>query len=147
MMKWRPFLVILLLALAGCGGGSEETQTVVSVPAAATAPSPPAMPPDVARVVRNLQASSSGVRRDAAKLACRSYSRDPHVLQVANRELLNGYTRNMTDRVHIDAMAWLCKTLAASGKKQYAETLRKVVAGTSNRKLIKYAKESLRQLE
>ncbi len=146
-MKLGILLVVLLFALVGCDKDSEGPKAEAPAVVEAETPSPPSVPPDVARVVRQLQSSDSGITRDAAKLACRSYARDPHVLQAANRVLLNGYQRHMTDRVHIDAMAWLCKTLAASGNKQYAATLRQVALGTSNRKLIKYAKQSLRQLE
>lgn len=53
-----------------------------------------------------------------------------------------GYAINTRDKLHVDAMAWLCKALSASGMQQYAKTLQEVAENTTNKKLQKHALKS-----
>jgi hypothetical protein len=62
------------------------------------------------------------------------------------QELLKGYQASGGDRGAVDAMAWLCKALGASGNGKYRGTLQTVAQKAPHRKLQKYAEQSLGQL-
>ena len=70
----------------------------------------------------------------------------PAVLADVDQALRRGYAAGGNDRLHVDAMAWLCRVLGAGGDRRYGATLEKVASQGSNRKLRKYAQQSLRQL-
>jgi len=71
---------------------------------------------------------------------------DEKVLDVVSSQLLTDFNKKSKDRNHIDAMAWICKALGASGKSKYRNALSTVMKDSKNRKLRGYAKKSLAQL-
>jgi TolB-like protein len=98
---------------------------------------------DVAGMLRS---SSMGDKADGAKIVAKLYKNDSKLLDIVNDELLKGYSSNSDDKNFVEAMAWLCNALGASGQARYASTLEKVSQGASNRKLQKYAHKNLRHL-
>ena len=103
--------------------------------------------PEILRLINMLKSDMAALKRDAAKTIVRSGSSDPIVYEVVNQELLNGYLAASDDKTHIDAMAWLCKALAASGISEYSNTLEEVASNAPNGKLRKYAAQSYRMLK
>lgn len=81
-------------------------------------------------------------RLQALKSLERSPSDDMEVYELISTNLVNGYAAGGDGR-QIDEMAWMCKTLAASGLDQYEPSLAKVVEGTDNSKLKRYCSDSL----
>ena len=100
-------------------------------------------PGDVAGMLRS---SSLGDKADGAKIVAKQYKNDTRLLDIVNDELLKGYNSNSNDRNFVEAMAWLCNALGASGQARYASTLEKVSQDAQNRKLQKYALKNLRHL-
>jgi len=100
-------------------------------------------PGDVAGMLRS---SSLGDKADGAKIVAKQYKNDSKLLDIVNDELLKGYNGNSNDRNFVEAMAWLCNALGASGQSRYAATLEKVSQEAQNRKLQKYALKNLRHL-
>ena len=94
-----------------------------------------------------LKSSNTKNNRYAAKKIIRSYSTNKVLLDVVNRELLQGYRQKGSDRHHIDVMAWYCRVLGSSRQSRYAATLSKVAEADVNRKLKKYAAKSLKKLQ
>lgn len=82
--------------------------------------------------------------RNAAKNLYHTQETNPAVLDVMAEVLLQNY--HMNDRNGIDAMAWACKALGNSGLGRYQSTLEEVAEQGAHRKLRKYAKKSLKQL-
>jgi len=102
--------------------------------------------PYITKYINMLRSNDSGQKVRAAKKIFKLYSHDPQLLCIVNKELLKGYHINIKDRHHVDAMAWLCKILGASGQTKYKATLKKVAQEASSSKLKKYAKKSLSKL-
>ena len=102
--------------------------------------------PYITKYINMLRSNDSTQKVRAAKEIFKSYSHDPQLLCVVNEELLRGYQINIRDRQHVDAMAWLCKILGASGQTKYKATLKRVAQEAPSRKLKKYAKKSLSKL-
>ena len=102
--------------------------------------------PYITKYIKILRSNNSTQKVRAAKEIFKSYSHDPQLLCVVNEELLRGYQINIRDRRHVDAMAWLCKILGASGQTKYKATLKRVAQEAPSRKLKKYAKKSLSKL-
>jgi len=100
-------------------------------------------PGDVAGMLRS---SSLGDKADGAKIVAKQYKNDSKLLDIVNDELLKGYNGNSNDKNFVEAMAWLCNALGASGQSRYASTLEKVSQEAENRKLKKYAIKNLRHL-
>ncbi|RLC26424.1 MAG: hypothetical protein DRH21_02170 [Deltaproteobacteria bacterium] len=100
----------------------------------------------ITKYIKVLRSNDSTQKVRAAKEIFKSYSHDPQLLCVVNEELLRGYQINVRDRQHIDAMAWLCKILGASGQTKYKATLKRVAQEAPSRKLKKYARKSLSKL-
>ena len=96
--------------------------------------------------VKQLKSENAISQRDAAKRIIRARLFDAGVMNAVEKALLKGYTRGGRDRNHIDAMAWLCKALGASGNSKYRKTLTTVSKDAGNRKLRGYASKSLAQL-
>ncbi len=96
--------------------------------------------------IAQLESGSVKTRTDAAKRITRSHLTDPSLFDKVEQVLLDGYTQNMSNRHHVDEMAWMCKALASSGMTKYKPTLTEVLDKSTNRKLKKYAKQSLEQL-
>lgn len=102
--------------------------------------------PDVTKYVNMLRSDDASKKRAAARAIHKSYSRHPGLLEVVNEELLKGYNMKVRDGHHVDAMAWLCNVLGASGQTDYKATLEKVARETRSRKLKKYARQNSRRL-
>ncbi len=96
--------------------------------------------------IAQLESSSGKTRTDAAKRITRSHLTNPALFDKVEHVLKKGYTRNMDNRHHVDEMAWMCKALASSGMAKYKTTLEEIIEKSTNRKLKKYAKQSLEQL-
>ncbi len=97
--------------------------------------------------VKNMLASSNvELLRVGAKRIVHAYSFDNALLKLAESRLIKEYSSNNTDKVFIDAMAWLCKALASSGDTQYKATLTTVEQGATSKKLRKYARKYGAQL-
>lgn len=100
----------------------------------------------VSRYVKLLRSGNLRSKTDAGKLIVKEGVRDTAVLDVVEQELLKGYLASGDDRAAVDAMAWLCKALGASGNGKYRGTLQTVAQKAPHRKLQKYAEQSLGQL-
>ena len=96
--------------------------------------------------VSQLKSGNAVSQRDAAKRIIRARLYDTKVVDEVEKALLKGYAKGGRDRNHIDAMAWLCKALGASGNSKYRKTLTTVSQNASNRKLRGYASKSLSKL-
>ncbi|MFH1977401.1 MAG: hypothetical protein ABIJ52_17910 [Pseudomonadota bacterium] len=94
-----------------------------------------------------LRSSSLDDKADGAKIVTKLYKSDHKLLDIVNDELLKGYNSNTNDRNYVEAMAWLCNALGASGQAKYASTLEKVSKDAPNRRLKKYALKNLRHLK
>ena len=97
--------------------------------------------------IRMLRSGSDKRIVQGSKKIVRSRTFEPAVLEAASSVLLAGYRSNSSDRLHVDAMSWLCNVLGASKKRQYRSTLQTVADGTGNRKLKKYACKNLAALK
>ncbi|MDF7824490.1 hypothetical protein P4B35_10740 [Pontiellaceae bacterium B12227] len=85
-------------------------------------------------------ASGDAVRvRYAAKYLYRGRYESSNVMDKAAEVLEGAYNDAVSDAVHVDAMAWICKALWASGKAEYLSTLRTVEQEAKSIKLRKYA--------
>ncbi len=70
----------------------------------------------------------------------------PVVFDAIEQVLLKGYATKTRNKNHVDAMAWLCKALGASGKAKYKGTLTTVSRKAPSRKLRGYAKKALNSM-
>jgi hypothetical protein len=93
--------------------------------------------PEIVKIINMLKSDRMDLKRDAAKSITRKSYTDPDLYEVVNEEILKGYM-TASDKVSLDAMAWLCKALGTSGNAKYKETL-KTVKDSGNPKLAKYA--------
>ena len=101
-------------------------------------------PGDVAGMLRSSRLED---KADGAKIVAKLYKSDQKLLDIVNDELLRGYSSNSDDRNYVEAMAWLCNALGASGQAKYASTLEKVSQEAPNKRLQKYALKNLRHLK
>ncbi len=102
---------------------------------------------NVIKFLRMLKSKNPVDKRRGAKMVYKSYCRkNPEILEAVNSELLKGYNSNTENRHHIDAMAWLCNILGASGIEHYKTTLDIVSIKSPSRKLQKYAKKNYKKL-
>ena len=83
--------------------------------------------------------------RNAAKSIYNTGEKNQQVLDTVAETLLNNYKK--TGRDDVDAMAWAAKALGNSGNARYRDTLKEVADNGGHRKLRKYAKKSLKQLD
>jgi len=138
-------------------GSGEDKRVAIQLLPASTVSSPPATPPVASppppavnragnRYISLLRSKSLRSKTDAGKLIVRNSVTDTATLDVVEEELLKGYMASGSDRNYVDAMAWLCKALGASGNAKYRETLGKVAEKAPHSKLRKYAKQSLDML-
>ncbi|MDK9709428.1 MAG: FlgO family outer membrane protein [Desulforhopalus sp.] len=112
------------------------------------APQMPSLTSEQAKYLRMLESNNTREQKNAAQLMVRSNLRDPVVLDVVEKILLNGYKTSGTDHDRndtVDTLSWLCKALGASGNSKYRATLSKVASEAPNRKLKGYAEKSLNQ--
>jgi hypothetical protein len=83
-------------------------------------------------------------QREAAQNIYNGIERNPEVLDVVAEVLLQTYQR--PGFVQVDATAWLCKALGASGSVRYRGVLRQIADKAAERKVRKYAEQSLDML-
>ncbi len=98
-------------------------------------------------LMRMLASNNLKNKADAAKLIARNFPVNEQLLDEVNDELLKGYQKSDSSRSYIEAYAWMCNALGASGKSKYRPTLERVVKDGGSRKLRKYAKKNLRRLK
>jgi len=98
-------------------------------------------------VVSMLKSSSLTDKEAGAKIVTKLYTNDQAILDIVNDELLKGYNSSSGSRDFVEAMAWLCNALGASGQSKYASTLEKVSKDAPNRKLQKYALKNLKRFK
>ncbi len=96
--------------------------------------------------IQQIKSENAIAQRDAAKRIIRARLFDASVTDVVAEYLLKGYNIKGRDRNHVDAMAWMCKALGASGNSKYTQILTTVSRDAVNRKLRGYAAKSLAQL-
>lgn len=118
----------------------EAKPVVVTAPA--SNPLPKINNPEISRLEGQLQDKNPIVKRDTAKRIFRSHPANPHLLAVVQRELKKGFMRDSQNTYHIDAMAWYCKYLGASGDSKFKDFLLKVADESPSRKLRSYAKKN-----
>ncbi len=82
--------------------------------------------------------------RDAAQTIHRGSVQEPQVLDVAAEVLLQTYQR--PGFVQVDATAWLCKALGATGNGRYRGVLEEVAGKAADGKVRKYASQALGML-
>ncbi|MBU3949204.1 MAG: CsgG/HfaB family protein [Proteobacteria bacterium] len=97
-------------------------------------------------VISMLKSSSMRDKEAAAKIVAKKYRNDQRILDIVDDELLKSYNSSTGDRDFVDAMAWLCNALGASGQTKYRSTLETVSNSASNKKLKKYAYKNLKRL-
>ena len=101
---------------------------------------------DVQQVVDQMRSSSSGTKRNGAKIAYRRHLDSPEVIAVAAEELKKGYKINWNDKYHVDAMAWMCNILGASYDEKYIPLLRKIYKEKGSKKIRAFAKKNYKKL-
>ena len=80
--------------------------------------------------------------RTAAKTIASKRMYTPEVLDACEEVLKQRYSEKINDSTHVDAMAWLCKILGASGDTKYRTLLDEVSRARVHRKLRGYAIKS-----
>ncbi|HHM06014.1 MAG TPA: hypothetical protein ENJ19_09790 [Gammaproteobacteria bacterium] len=99
-----------------------------------------------ARVRNLLNSDIPELIRAGGKRVYFAHNADDALLELTKDTLLKHYRSVGTDRVDVDALAWLCKALAKSGQPQYKSVLEEVAENTTSKKLAKYAKKYARKL-
>mgnify|MGYP001347611590 CR=1 FL=1 len=115
-----------------------QPKRVINAPANVTA--------EEKRYAGMLDSESSVNIRNAAKNLYYRYSTSSYLASVAEQSLLQNYMQSSRDKMHVDAMAWLCKALARTGDSRFAATLQTVANNAPSGKLRKYAQKGLSQL-
>jgi hypothetical protein len=100
--------------------------------------------PEVVRLINMLKSDNDFLNKNAAKKIYRAGPFDDVLYEILKEEILAGVSSGKKDD---DTLAWMCKALGSSGDKQYIETLKKVIKGTSSAKLKQYARQSLNSLQ
>jgi hypothetical protein len=83
-------------------------------------------------------------QRQAAQDIYNGIERNPDVLDVLAEVLAQGYQR--PGNMQVDATSWMCKALGASGQPRYRSLLRQIIDTATERKVRKYAQQSLEML-
>ncbi len=96
------------------------------------------------RTIEMLVRGGPESQRDVAQSIYNGTERNPEVLDIAAEVLLQGYRR--PGYVQIDATSWLCKALGASGNARYRGVLEEVADQAVDKKVRKYAAQSLGML-
>ena len=96
------------------------------------------------RTIEMLVLGGPESQRDIAQNIYRGIDRNPEVLDVVAEVLLQTYQR--PGFVEADTTSWLCKALGSSGDVRYREVLQQVADMASERKVRKYAEQSLGML-
>jgi hypothetical protein len=85
--------------------------------------------------------------RDVAESMFHANASNTEVLDVAAEVMLQKYSRASLDFGSADAVAWLCKALAASGNNRYKAAVDEVAAKTDNRKLRGHCEKASKALK
>ncbi len=96
------------------------------------------------RTIEMLVRGGPESQRDAAQSIYNGIERNTEVLDVVAEVLLQTFQR--PGFVQVDATAWLCKALGSSGNERYRGVLQQVADKASERKVRKYAEQSLGML-
>lgn len=105
------------------------------------------LPPDANKYIDMLRSKDSARQREAARRIYKKRLKFPELFDAAEVELKRGYLVNLNDSGHIDAMAWMCTLLGASGQVRYRATLETVARETPNTKIRKRALRSMKKLK
>ncbi|MEC4728075.1 hypothetical protein HWQ46_21295 [Shewanella sp. D64] len=100
-------------------------------------------PAELALVSQLLSSDYNLVRKSAREAIATKLTNPAALDQVAQRVW---QLRDIDDKGMGDAMAWLCKVLAASGNGRYHDVLNKLYEQAGNKKIVKYAKSSKKKL-
>jgi len=101
---------------------------------------------EVNQYIEMLTSGTLNKKIEAAKIVERSGYSDPKLFDLIEQELLGQYL-TAENSVQIDYMAWLCKALASSGVERYKSTLVKVMDTANNKKIQRYAEQSLERFD
>ncbi len=93
------------------------------------------------RTIEMLVRGGPESQRDAAQNIYNGVERNPEVLDIVAEVLLQGYQR--PGNIQVDATSWMCKALGASGKARYRGVLQQIADKAAERKVRKYAEQSL----
>ncbi|MBU1566941.1 MAG: hypothetical protein KJ630_15115 [Proteobacteria bacterium] len=96
------------------------------------------------RTIEMLVMGGPESQRDAAQTVYNGFDHSPEVLDVMAEVLLQTYQR--PGFVQVDATSWMCKALGASGNVRYRGVLQQVADKAAERKVRKYAEQSLGML-
>ncbi len=96
------------------------------------------------RTIEMLVRGGPESQRDAAQTVYNGLDRNPEVLDVMAEVLLQNYQR--PGFIQVDATSWMCKALGASGKTRYRGVLQQIVDKAAEKKVRKYAEQSLNML-
>lgn len=102
--------------------------------------------PEVGRLIGMLGSGDPALQRDAAKTVTRAGYGEPPLYAAVAEALRTGAAADLSDRVRVDAMAWLCKALATSGRGEYRPLLESLARDAANEKLRRHASEALAAL-
>ncbi|MBU0480833.1 MAG: CsgG/HfaB family protein [Proteobacteria bacterium] len=78
-----------------------------------------------------------------AKKIIRDGVKDPAVLDVLEKVVMEMYNQNTRDRNHVDAVAWMVKALGAPGLPKYNAAVETIAKNANNRKIRGYAQKAL----
>lgn len=101
---------------------------------------------EIEELLKALRSDDSVTKRQAVISIARSYGQNAMLLEAVEEELLEGYNKHVEDKYQVDAIAWMCKVLSASGDVRYRKSLATVADSATNSKIKKYAKKALEQL-
>ena len=101
---------------------------------------------EVQLLIDKMRSSNSGDKRNAARTAYRNFLHNSSVITVAGEELEKGYNINLSDRYHVDAMAWFCNVLGASNDQRYVQLLKRISKESNSEKIRKFAKKNYKKL-
>ena len=93
------------------------------------------------RVSNMIKAEDPALVRIGDKRVYYAHGDSVQLLNAARDRLLKDYQAVGRNKDHIDAVAWLCKALANSGKPEYRRALETVADNAENKKVAKYAKK------
>jgi hypothetical protein len=96
------------------------------------------------RTIEMLVRGGPESQREAAQNLYNGIDRSPEVLDVVAEVLLQSYQR--PGFIEVDATSWMCKALGASGDVRYRGVLQQIADKASERKVRKYAEQSLGML-
>lgn len=96
------------------------------------------------RTIDKLVRGGPESQREAAQDIYNGIERNPDVLDVLAEVLAQGYQR--PGHMQVDATSWMCKALGASGQPRYRGLLRQIADTATERKVRKYAQQSLEML-